>query len=98
MLKEVRFSKKPAFILTLEKNGGTNYKVYEKDHLTILDGIEPKGRRKKMIRHITVNSKNRYAASNSELDSIAKELLPKDTKYKIKKSFFMRSVAHIYEI
>ena len=51
-----------------------------------------------MIRHITVNSKNRYAASVSELNEIAKELLPKDTQFKIKKSFFMKSVAHIYEI
>ena len=98
MLKEVRFSKKPAFILTLEKSGGTNYKVYEDGPLTILDGIEPKGKKKKMIRHITVNSKNRYAATNSELNAIAKELLPKDANYKIKKSFFMKSVAHIYEI
>lgn len=98
MLKEVRFGKKPAFILTLEKNGGTNYKVYEDGPLTILDGLEPKGKKKKMIRHITVNSKNRYCATDTELNNIAKELLPKDTSYKIRKSFFMKSVAHIFEI
>ena len=98
MLKEIRFNKKPPFIANLEKNGGTNYKVYEMGALTVLDGLEPKGRKKKMIRHITVSSKNRYAASNSELSEIAKELLPKDMKYKIKKSIFMKSVIHIYEI
>jgi len=98
MLKEVRFGKKPPFILTLEKNGGTNYKVYEDGPLTILDGLEPKGKKKKMIRHITVNSKNRYCATDKELNNIAKELLPKDTPYKIRKSFFMKSVAHIFEI
>lgn len=98
MLKQIYFNKKPPFIIALEKNGGTNYKVYEQGPLTILDGLEPKGKKKKMIRHITVNSKNRYAASVSELNEIAKELLPKDTQFKIKKSFFMKSVAHIYEI
>ena len=97
MLKQVTFSKKPQFILTLEKNGGTDYKVYEDGPLTILYGIEPKGKRKKMIKHITVNSKNRYSASREELEAIAKELM-KDTPYKIRKSFFMRSVAHIFEI
>jgi len=51
-----------------------------------------------MIRHITVNSKNRYCATDKELNNIAKELLPKDTPYKIRKSFFMKSVAHIFEI
>ena len=84
-------------ILSLEKAGGTNYKVYTMDHLTILDGLEPKGKRHAMIRHITVNSKHRYAATDTELHEIAKELLPQGTPYKIKKSFFMKSVAHIYE-
>ena len=98
MLKQITFVKKPAYIVTLEKNGGTDYKIYEDGPLTILYGLEPKGKRKKMIRHITVNSKNRYCASNAELNEIAKELLPKDTKYKIRKSFFMKSVAHIFEI
>lgn len=97
MLREVRYSKKPAFILSLEKAGGTNYKVYTMDHLTVLDGLEPKGKRHAMIRHITVNSKHRYAATDTELREIAEELLPKGTPYKIKKSFFMKSVAHIYE-
>lgn len=98
MLKEIRFGKKPAFIVNLENKGGTNYKLFEKDHLTVLIGKKPKGRGKKMIYHITVNSKKRYSASKTELEEIAKELLPKDTNYKIKKSFFMKTVSHIYEI
>ena len=98
MLREVRFQKKPAFILNLEKKGGTNYKVYEKDHLTILAGIEPVGPKKSMVMHITVNSKMRYRASVKELTEIAKELLPKESNFKIKKSFFMKTVSHIYEV
>ena len=42
------------------------------DHLTVLDGLEPKGKRHAMIRHITVNSKHRYAATDTELHEIAK--------------------------
>lgn len=98
MLKEVKYQRKPQFITMLEKKGGVNYKVYEKDHLTILIGQEPKGKNKSLIYHITVNSKKRYKASKAELTDIAKELLPKDTKYKIKKSFFMKTVSHIYEV
>ena len=98
MLKEVKYQKKPQFITMLEKKGGINYKVYEKDHLTILSGQEPKGKDKSLIYHITVNSKKRYKASKAELLEIAKEILPKDTKYKIKKSFFMKTVSHIYEV
>lgn len=98
MLKEVKYQKKPQFITILEKKGGINYKVYEKDHLTILMGQEPKGKKKSMIYHITVNSKKRYKASKKELLEIATELLPKDTKYKIKRSFFMKTVSHIYEV
>lgn len=98
MLKEIKYQRKPQFITTLEKKGGVNYKVYEKDHLTILLGQEPKGKNKSLIYHITVNSKKRYKASKAELLDIAKEILPKDTKYKIKKSFFMKTVSHIYEV
>ena len=98
MLKQITFTKKPPYIVSLEKNGGTDYRIYEDGPLTILYGLEPKGKKNKMIRHITVNSKNRYCASSTELHAIAKELLPKDTQYKIKKSFFMKSVAHIFEI
>ena len=98
MLKEVKYQKKPQFITMLEKKGGINYKVYEKDHLTIIIGQEPKGKKKSMISHITVNSKKRYKASKKELNEIATELLPKDTKYKIKRSFFMKTVSHIYEV
>ena len=38
------------------------------------------------------------SATKAELLEIAKEILPKDTKYKIKKSFFMKTVSHIYEV
>ena len=40
------------------------------------------------VDHITVNSKKRYGATTEELNMIAKELLPKESSYKIKKSFF----------
>lgn len=98
MLREVKYQKKPLFLANLEKKGGVNYKVYEKDHLTILCGQEPKGKNKSLIYHITVNSKKRYSASKLELDEIAMEVLPKGTNYKIKKSFFMKTVSHIYEV
>ena len=98
MIKEIRYSKKPDFIINLEKKGGTNYKTYQKDHLTILIGLEPIGKKKSMIYHIIVNSKMRYTASKKELNEIALYLLPKDTKYKIKKSFFMKTVSHIYQV
>lgn len=98
MLKEVKYQRKPAFITNLEKKGGEGYKVYEKDHLVILAGKEPKGKGGSMIYHITVNSKKRYSASREELSEIALEILPKGTNFKIKKSFFMKTVSHIYEI
>ena len=79
MIKEIRYSKKPDFIINLEKKGGTNYKTYQKDHLTILIGLEPIGKKKSMIYHIIVNSKMRYTASKKELNEIAIELLPKGT-------------------
>ena len=98
MLKEIRYLKKPPFIISLEQKGGTNYKTYQKDHLTILMGLEPIGKKKEMIYHIVVNSKMRYSASKKELAEIATELLPKGANYKIKKSFFMKTVSHIYEV
>ena len=97
MLKEISFKKKPFFIETLEKNGGINYKVYEYQHLTVISGKEKKKKNSDYKIHITVNSKKRYGATDDELNMIAKEIL-KETPYKIKKSFFMRTVAHIYEI
>ncbi len=98
MILEVKYQRKPQFLINLEKKGGINYKVYEMDHLTILIGQEPKGKNKSMIYHITVNSKKRYSASKAELNEIAEKLLPKGTKYKFKKSFFMKTVSHIYEV
>ena len=50
MILEVKYQRKPQFLTNLENKGGINYKVYEMDHLVILMGQEPKGKKKSKAR------------------------------------------------